>query len=114
MGNQVSLARSKVLKGKKLKTYLRRNPHHINQLKQYENLNCETFLTIAIRGRRLDDVKFLLSKGADPNVEVSLIKPLQYNRYYRIHPLHIFILNVYQRKRDGLWTAIHEVCLLKG
>ena len=117
MGNRVSLARghepygSKVFEGRKLKTYLRKNPQDINQLKQYENGHLETFLSVAIRRRRLKDVKFLLSRGADPNVK-DILKLLQFDdTRYRIC---ILALNIYQGKRVRLWTAIHEVCLLRG
>ena len=65
MGNQISLARSyepyepyevKQFEGKKLKTYLKKKPHCINQLEKYENGNLET-LCLSLLGK--GDLKML-------------------------------------------------------
>ena len=110
MGNQISLARSyepyevKQFEGKKLKTYLKKKPHCINQLEKYENGNLETLLSFAIRERRFEDVKFLLSKGADPNIK-DIAKLLEDKD--PIYCVPIQDLNVHHRKRVMLWTAVH-------
>ena len=106
MGNKVTTNfHKRKFQRKQSENYLKKNPGLVNKLRKYANNDkgglFETLLSFAVRERRLEDVKFLLSKGADPNIKYhSFLCPVSYEY---VDPRH-------DDDRTILWTAVHEVC----
>ena len=106
MGNKVQTVarfhKRKRLHEEQLESYLLKKPQLVNELGRYESNGkdgeLETLLSCAIRGKRIKDVKFLLSKGADPNIKYLCPE-------YRVGAYQGSVM---------LWTAVHEACRITG
>ena len=107
MGNKLRTCfhKRKRFQEEHLENYLKKNPELVNELGRYANNDkdgkLETLLSFAVRERRLEDVEYLLSKGADPNIKYhSFLCPVRY----------MYVDKNHDDSGSILWTAVHEVC----